>query len=190
MKSRRRLPRAVAFLALGVVMVLASLGLGYAYWADQLTVNGLVNTGTMKSQWLTFPIASVENEGSGPNVAQIACSRDSANTQLVHFTITNGYPGYLAYCSFPWKNIGTIPMRITSLDINGTTITSGSATDYDLAGDSQPDVRITFWDGVGSSYAPGAGDSKAMQVEVLSGAPQGVPLTFTGHVNFVQWNAP
>ena len=188
MRCRRKQSRPVSFLTLGLTLAVASVGLAFAAWNDQLTVSTYVDTGTMSVSWRTLVLCG-DNDGM-PGIGQVEANRDVGDHSLMHFDITNGYPGYAASCAFTWRNTGTIPVRITSLDINGVEIPSGVSTPVDLDGDSIADVVITFENGIGSTYNPETGGGKSIEVEVLGDAPQGTPLTFTGHVNFVSWDAP
>lgn len=183
MQRRRHRLRRIQVIVLGSTLLMGILGVSYASWTGQLTVASTTTTANLSLQWLTFPIACIDNDGT-PGIGQVSSIRDGTDDSVMHFQIANGYPGYIGSCSYAWSNNGTVPVKITSLDIDSSPITSGVPTDFDVTGDTIPDLRITFQNGVGSSYAPGTGGSKSIQVEVLPGAPESSALTFVGHVNF------
>ena len=174
-------------LALGLVVALATLGVGYAAWTQQLTFNGTVETGTVGVNWLdTATCADTDPLGAGITTGE----RDSTDHKLVHMVIDNGYPGYEGRCFFEHENSGSLPLQIVSLEIQGTTVGPGTWNDFDLTGNGLNDVSIRVTNGISATYQPGQQGDIGVRVLVLDDAPMNETLVFSGHVNFELQSSP
>jgi hypothetical protein len=94
----------LGLLVMVLVLVVASLGVGYALWSEQLSINSSVTTGDLN---VIFDggSASVLDSNGDP----IGTITPNAGRKTATLTITHAYPG--ATCSVPiiLKNVGTIP---------------------------------------------------------------------------------
>lgn len=121
-KQRRELKeednvKRVKFISLMLILVLGLLGVGYAAWTDALTVEGTVDTGTLK--------VNVSGSGSGNGNYEVVedVSYDSQGN-TVTFEISNLYPREgddgedYAWVSITVKNDGTIPAKVTGITVS------------------------------------------------------------------------
>lgn len=186
MRHRDKIARMGTLLATLIVFMLGGLGVGYAAWTDQLTINGSATSGTMNVEWLSggLNILCFDTDGA-PGLAQVSATRDPVDLSLAHYTIVNAYPGYQANCLIAWTNAGTLPVKATGLFVSGSLVTSNVWTAFDLNGDTVDDVTIRFDNGVGTTTPPGSGGGKNLMIEILPGFPPGETLTFVAHVEFV-----
>lgn len=193
-RTHRRRSTAL-FLALGLTIAFASLGVGYAAWMDQITVTGSVYTADMNIRWLTNAdapgsINCFDSDGSG-GLGSVSAVRDPQTpTDNLIFTITNGYPGYWAKCFLMWVNDGQVPVKSTGITINGLNAAAfpgGRLYDLDGGGD---DLRIRYSNGgfLGQT-AVGYPGTEELYVEVLPTSNPNAQLTFTGEHTF-QLGAP
>lgn len=194
MPRSRRTKRTGLLAATALIAALATLGLGYASWTQQLTIGGTVDTAHMGVQW-TFPGEAAtdcfDNDDGTTDLADTTLRRDSGDDQLLHRKLENGYPGYLAQCfQILWKvEDNSIPVLLEQLVIETAfetrVVASGASESFDLDGDSELDVEIRFFDGVGLPYQPGSEQSMAIWVEILDDSPDGETLSFEARAEFV-----
>jgi hypothetical protein len=124
----------IGLLCLALVLALGTLGIGYATWSENVTVEQTVKTGTFMvgiadmgtndsgvSQW---------DPGYDKHVARTTSTNESAHfvkdsVQYYHKvveTITNAYPSYSVNITYEFANGGTIPAKLKEWT---TTITEG-----------------------------------------------------------------
>ena len=103
MFSKKSLPISIALILL---IALATLGLAYGSWTDQLNINGTVGTGTfdvrMDSLYMDFAAPGCD-------------AAISADGKTLTVTIANAYPGYSCAGGVSIKNVGTVPAKINGL---------------------------------------------------------------------------
>jgi predicted ribosomally synthesized peptide with SipW-like signal peptide len=115
----------VGMIVLALVIALGALGAGYAYWTQDLHINGSVATGNM---------SVIFTGGSGTVVepATSALTTVSASGKTATVTVTNAYPGYAFQVILNGTNNGTIPVKL----LNATyTPVSGTIFDKMTIGD-------------------------------------------------------
>jgi hypothetical protein len=79
-----------------------------------------------------------------------------------------------------------MPAKLTGLFVENMELDySGDFVDLDLVGDSQPDVRVWFFDGDGLLVVNEVED-KSLLVEVLDGAPMNADISFNAHIRYEQ----
>jgi len=199
MQRRRRSKRSGLLAATAMIAALATLGLGYATWTRQLTINGTVDTAHMGMRW-TDPDGNPDvcNETGDPfNAASAQIVRDTLDEQLLHFSLTNGFPGYAAECSsVNWKmDSNSVPVSLTHLSVTTffppteTLVAEGQPpTAFDLDGDGLDDVEITISGPIFATYVPSlpgnTGGALDFKVEVLPTAPEGATLDFMAQLHF------
>ncbi|MCJ7697300.1 MAG: hypothetical protein MUO73_03110 [Thermoplasmata archaeon] len=89
------------------VIALVFVGGSYATWADTLTMNGTVNTGTVNVDF-SAPSAFGDTE-VGFDVSHITAVLTDWNTMTV--TVTNAYPCINYFFDFDVHNAGSIPVH-------------------------------------------------------------------------------
>ncbi|MEM2031068.1 MAG: SipW-dependent-type signal peptide-containing protein [Archaeoglobaceae archaeon] len=130
------------------VVLLVALGLvgaTYAVWTDQLTISGSVATGKLE---VVFSSAEAlqDNDPEGYDIGSVTCSI-SEDGKTGYVTISNAYPGYEASCVFTIANVGSIPAKVTGIEINadeGLTVeTSGVYVDDVIDVEDSADLTVT-----------------------------------------------
>ncbi len=187
---KHRLP--LGLIAAGLIVTLATIGVVSGLWSKNLVIAGDVTTGDLNVDWTT----ASSNDEFGPDVCtdfggfdceglvrkdvgSLACTVDEVDQQILHFTITNGYPSYEADCEVHLTNTGSIPFLITGFAID----TSGSdppLTNCAPFGPPDPgalvilcdQLKIGFIDGVGLQIDPGNETASSVIVHVEQGAAQ------------------
>lgn len=117
------------FLALTLVVALALIGAGYAYWTDVLQINSTVKTGYLdvdfidaqhetSSEWVEV-IDNYKTALGDGNEAGYTPDKDK-----IVLTIKNLYPGAWVKETVTIQNTGTMPVKvsemvITSIDVDG-----------------------------------------------------------------------
>lgn len=115
-------------LSLALVLALAVLGAGFAYWTENLHIYGTAETGHLDVE---FSGAS-SSDPSGTNDTTLGGDwqtgftinnqpENAGTTTLTHtadtatIAITNGYPCYAVWTQLDIKNTGTIPVKVQEL---------------------------------------------------------------------------
>jgi hypothetical protein len=161
-----------------IVAAMVTVGLAYALWSKTLLINGQTQTGKLNVGFESFIIS--DNEASLPepkDVGQttaelIDLDGDGVYDKIV-VTITNAYPSYEAYVDCIIKNYGTIPAIIQDINVNAP---------------PELTVEINWFIYEGMQIDPGDGVMAEIYVHVLQGASQSSTYTFTGTIDFIQWN--
>ena len=119
----------IGLLALAIVLALGTMGIGYALWFDDLTIDGSVETGTFDVDWSTEgePWDTEEEYGDEKDVSHGDFSIDG-NTLYIH--IYNAYP-CITY-SFPIDIhcVGSVPAHFCPIVITGGNLPSGATVTY------------------------------------------------------------
>jgi hypothetical protein len=103
----------IGFIVLALVVVLGSLGAGYAAWQENVVISGQVSTGDLKPIF----ILGTASDTDGGSYSSISSSLETPQKMIV--TVTNGFPDVnYKINNFAVKNDGTMPMKLYSLNIN------------------------------------------------------------------------
>ena len=89
------------------LMALAGIGASYSAWADTLTMNGTVNTGTVDVEFIA-PSAFGDGD-AGYEISSITAWLVDMDTMRV--VVTNAYPCIDYFFDFGIHNAGTIPVQ-------------------------------------------------------------------------------
>jgi predicted ribosomally synthesized peptide with SipW-like signal peptide len=108
------------FLVLVLVAAITLTGAGYAYWSDDVTIGGTVQTGTLET---VFNVDDTEgdfnfvNDNINSNNADVATGNVSLNTEKDTATIIVGnlYPGVKMTKKLVIDNTGSIPVKLDTL---------------------------------------------------------------------------
>ena len=157
---------------LGLVIVLASMGVGYGLWAKTLVIDGSVANGYINAD---FTAAST-NDPSGiidPGYAKDvgSCTAEVIDDQTVTATLSNAYPSYQCELYVTMHNGGTVPERIDLVDIT-----------------SPPEITVDELNGLsGTEIDPGQSVQGTFLVHVEQEALQGQVYTFTITIPSTVW---
>src|SRR3972149_2165252 len=121
----------------------------------------------------------------------VASCRASLSADGLTGTVTKlqVYPGYFCTAWFEVHNTGNVPVRIAKATIQGREVLPNVATPFDLNNDGEPDVAIhlTGFD-VCQQIDPSKRTLIDIDKQILQGAPEGQPLSYTVELQFNQWN--
>jgi predicted ribosomally synthesized peptide with SipW-like signal peptide len=127
MSIRKTLPIGTIFILL--VIALALVGVGYAFWSETLTISGTVTTGEVDVQFSTYePVECVDTQAGlcQPEPSEKAAAAnctvawlgpdadsngDSGYDQMA-VTVTGMYPGYHCKVSFDVTSTGNVPVHV------------------------------------------------------------------------------
>ena len=110
-------------LLLILVMSLMTAGFSYAYWTDTLTVNGTAETGNIDVKW-ELGAEYVSN----PLYVDTSISIQSDKTLSLEFN--NLYPGANVYSRAYYYNAGSVPVKLSSVNITLTQPTETWDTNF------------------------------------------------------------
>jgi len=192
--------RHAAAFSLALLAAMAVLAVAYGLWSKTLTVGGTVHTGDLDLNW-TFTGCSEhwgwpgpfhEGEYLGKDVGSVSAEIDQDDPEIVHFTVSNGYPSYVADCQLEYTNVGTIPVNIIA-----TTIIPGpNLTNCHLTGGQTSQTKtlscdqltVVFVDGIGMQLDPGDTTADSLRIHVEQLAKEQTDYTFTVLSCAAQWN--
>ena len=243
-----------------LVVALAAVGIGVALWSKVLTIQGVVRTGSVNTEFIavfTDDDDAVDNPdkdsqdtgdcpitigpespplipempefpdkraapgtscdpaatGSDPkahydkdvgrcDAMALPDGRDNEpqpGSQAAVVALSNVYPSYHCTTWFDVSNIGTVPVLLHSVTVQGKPAipcSSGASTVYDLDADTQPDIEICVSElpvcPAGETCEPQIDPRDVFQfnldIHVLQTAPQDAGLAFTAKACLHQWN--
>ena len=181
----KRIGNITKLFALLLLLAVLTLGVAYGQWTDQLNVNGTVQTGELDVNFSDYRCS--DDEG----LATISAAYDPTDSDILHVTVGNGYPGYMGYCSIDYKVEGTIPVYIKAIDFShDTSLTGCGFTTYNpstgtfIATCDQMEVKWT--NGLGTCFNVGEGEGSNLQVKVLPGSEPATSYGFTVVYTFEQ----
>lgn len=153
-------------IVLALILIIASAGIGTGF---SLAANGFQTNGTIAYIYgINFTAVSYSDNEIEKEVADgIATIIDTQNIQV---TITNAYPGYIAYIDFTILNTGQDPILLDDLTI-GTYNTDALYVEV---------IGIIEW----TFLIPGETIDAQLIVEVLQDAEMGVNYPFNVDIGF------
>ena len=191
----------LAALIMILLLALGSLGVGYGLWSKTLTIEGQIHTGEVDARWNgasciefhTWPKlpTSPADQGEllGKDVGDWEVEVDPEDDQLLHFTLTNGYPSYAVDCQVHFAVEGTIPVIV-----RGTSVIAGNGlTNCTLTGINKKtlacdQLTVIFTDNLGTQLHPGDEAASSLTVHVEQPAAENAQYTFEVGVCMAQWN--
>ncbi len=98
-------------IALTLVVAIMMVGAGYAYWSDSVNINGTVNTGEFKVEFINGSVGYVDHGESGATNYTTLTEPILTNTDpnTARLAISNMYPGKEVTYTLKVKNKGSIP---------------------------------------------------------------------------------
>lgn len=154
-----------------LMMALAALGVGYAWWTEQLTASGSIQTGSIDVKMENVAIVEEDPLQVGE------CSFNLAGDgKEMNISISNAYPGYNCKPVFKLNNHGTVPAKVTSVKLLGATEAIGVQASGALADKTM--------------LNPGISTPADFNIIVSKSAQQGSKYQFSILINVAQGNAP
>lgn len=100
-------------LALVLTLCLATIGVAYAVWGEDVYIDGSASTGYSDIEW---SLKSFSDNDGNPGWGEVTASiSDDMNT--LNIEITNAYPGYEATINCDLHNVGTVPATVGDMDM-------------------------------------------------------------------------
>jgi len=202
----------IGLLFLSLVLVLGTLGVGYAMWWSEIAVTGHVATGTVQicfqtgSEDTSDPAGTLDRGCLGSDSTHLVIQnppvrKDVGQTDAVvkncselDVTVQNAYPYYYAAVDFAFFNTGTIPVKLWCVVItddagNSTTIYANGNRTVGMK-DSDGHYFMVLWWGCpqGIQLEPGEGIDTSIHFGFLESMKQNATLTFSIKAYAVQWN--
>jgi hypothetical protein len=170
----------IAAIALIIAITLSAFGLVYAHWSDMVTIDGVVEMGslTLAFDYVEPPICTefymneagqlVQGEWEDKEVGDCDAryeeyvydvhSEKEGYKRLV-IEVLNAYPQYYVYTTAKLHNIGTIPLFVYGFEITGEKRDSAGTLIYNLIWDDPDgDWAGELWEDVDGSGDVTAGD--------------------------------
>ena len=206
----------IAAIFIASIFALSGLGIAYAGWTDTITIDGTVDTGTLKWEFVPgsstqktddpdwncfFDLETGTRTNGDPtwypdpkNVATTTVGFETGDhPHIMTVTIDNAYPYYYEHIAFRAHCYGSIPLKIWSVNIvvNDAIVHTFYANgEYyvDLDGDGSADLEIWWGNGWGQQLHACEGHDFSFELLVLQPAPQNSELTFDLELVAIQWN--
>ncbi len=189
--------RHAAALSLALLGALAVMAVAYGLWSKTLTIAGTVQTGDLDLNW-TFTGCSEhwgwpgpfhDGEYLGKDVGSVTAEIDQYDPEIVHFTVENGYPSYVADCELEYTNVGTIPVNIIATDIiPGPNLTNCTLTGNQTKTLTCDQLTVIFVDGIGIQLDPNDTTADSLRIHVEQPAKERTDYTFDVLTCAAQWN--
>lgn len=112
-----------ALLASLVVGVVATMGLGFALWSDQLNVGATVDTGNLKVE-----LDAGAREVADNTTDNASCVAENVGNEA-RVTFTDAFPGYSCNVTTFVGNVGTVDAVLKSATPSGTPTIDGAQFD-------------------------------------------------------------
>jgi hypothetical protein len=158
--------RKIGLICLALILAMGSLGVGYAMWSDTITINGSVDTASLKlgiskawygepwGEYLDKDVGDVFCYQAGAVLCTVLYGQDVTDvTERAEFIISNAYPGYRPSIWIDVANCGTIPVHITNIVVTAEQVVEGG-----------PNIPLIV-----NSVTPGQGYSRAYELCDQSG---------------------
>jgi len=97
----------IGIIIIALVIMMGSLGVGYAMWGQNLYVNGTADTGSLTA---IFDSSDVTGSPCGDYLEAATVDISGSGTDTLTVKIHNAYPGMQALFPVKIKNTGTIPI--------------------------------------------------------------------------------
>jgi predicted ribosomally synthesized peptide with SipW-like signal peptide len=110
MSARKSLP--IGIIIMIFMMALSALGIGYAWWTEQLTATGSIQTGNIDIKMENLRVTEGDSLQVGDCLYEL-----SGDQKVITVTINNAYPKYTCSIDFTLNNYGTVPAKITNINL-------------------------------------------------------------------------
>lgn len=211
MKRHNR--KRMATLLLLVVMTLATTGLSYTLWSEELGVDGTVTTGTLDAAWLPFFSFCTEQyvnpnkpvvgpfgvvgfgEYLGKDVGSWTLTPEPGDDQGLILTINGAYPYYTLDCQVKYTNTGSVPWHIQGLsavpvspNLTNCVQIPASPTDNENLILDCDQLYVMLIDGIEDQIHNGQLVSSNLFVQLKQPAAENATYQFAAAICVGQWN--
>lgn len=166
----------VKFISLVMVLSFVLMGVAFAAWTENITINGTVATGNYD---VTFTSAASNDagvtvdQGKDRNVG-VTEATIAADSKSITVTGTNAYPGYNATLTYKVKNTGTIPVKVNAANVVIPAASDGKIT-------------VTASDPAGVVLDPDGEYTGTVLATVTDAAAESTGYSYTVTVTTAQW---
>jgi predicted ribosomally synthesized peptide with SipW-like signal peptide len=166
----------MAALFASVLIALAVVGFTYAWWTETLTISGTITTGELDVEFTGAYTSSCSEYMSCSVNFEDGGETDPTPGDLskMEVTVSNGYPCGWCNVTFTIHNCGTIPAKVTAINIPTV-----AGLEISVEGIS-----------VGTQINPSQNVSPTLKIHVAESASMNSQYTFTVTIVFGQWNQP
>ncbi len=197
---------------IATALLLTTVAISFALWADVLKIHVEVNTGDVDVQFGSYSVReyvgfpsdggwSFVPEGSDPEAKDVgqckvtlkeieneestSLGTPAGNNDLdLKITIENGYPGYKCEVTFEVKNTGTIPVKLYFFDMYGNRLTLPATFTLDNA------VTCTLDGEDGAQVHPDESKTYTLSCVVQQNASENTQYMTQIYIQARQWNEP
>ena len=154
-----------------LIIALAALGVGYAWWTEQIMASGTIQTGNFDVH-----MDNASTAEDDPLNAAICSLSFSDNGKIMGISVQNGYPGYSCRILFDLNNHGSIPTKV--IDVHYT--------------NGEDDFEISSFGALSSKplLYPAVPVSAELLVKLLPDAEPKTTYRFDLSIDIAQGNAP
>jgi hypothetical protein len=192
MKRRNQTKRNIAVLCLALVIALGTLGVGYAGWSANVTIEQEVYSGTWEAE-------VISTDYDLADTCEDATLILSASAETLTVEISNAPPCCSGNITFTIDNTGTIPVKITKVEFlpngDGTKLTECDTLYFDLVDGDDDDLSLHLRDDpklIGEQFDPSGGDPDHVDGKIYfhveAGASDNLTTDFDLEFEVVPWN--
>lgn len=140
------------------------------------------------------PMDVPDQQGSTPrydkDIATCYADIDAASTgEKMVFHIIEGYPSYYCSVRFVDHNVGSVPVRLQRIMLQGEVICPSEWYDVDADQDGEPDANVHIKEPVPGQQLDSSDELFGqVDVHVKQGAPQGKAFSFLIELIWTQYN--
>lgn len=207
----------IGILALVLVFVVGSLGVGYATWKDDVQIDGTVHMNDFIFGILEGSVTTGDNEHLNTPIKEVGdCTAvlSDFETSVHHepvqtvgktltIIVTGAYPCYEQYINFKLKNAGTVPAHITLVEYSSGELTWNPATSAFENAAGEAVINVAFVKDWNENCYPDLDEESVtacQQIDPCTEVPVCLALhfkeaaeechtyTFNIHIEAIQWN--
>lgn len=167
-----------AVLGLVLIIALAGLSVGYAYWTETLSINGTVATGNLSVAFANVSVTDSDGSDAYGGSCTATVSGAGTDAETLKIEVANAYPGYNCTVDFDVLNDGSIPVDLNAIAV-------GAPSDAALQVSVADDV-------VKDNLAVGATEAGALRLTIDPSITDRENSNFTVSATILaeQFNAP
>lgn len=124
------------------------------------------------------------------DIATCSAAIDTASTgEKISIHVINGYPSYYCTAWFDLENVGSIPVKLQRVILQGADIDPSVWYPLDLDQNGEDDLEVHFTGlDIDQQLDAGDGEQGDVQIHILDGAPQKKAVSFELEMIWRQYN--